>query len=249
MPRIAECPAGLINAICLQNPGADKLISEELPKLQKVYNKKVIANVGGHSEDEYINTVRKFNKADSVFAVELNISRPNVKGGGLAFGTDERVVEDLVRKVKGVSDKPVIVKLSPNVTDIVGLARAAERGGADGISLINTLLGMRIDLLTHKPVISTQKGGYSGKGVFPVAVRMVYEVSAAVNLPIIGMGGVSDAEDVLEMIYAGATAVMVGSQNLINPFACKEIIENLPNVMKKYKIDNLTDVCGSAHNV
>lgn len=248
LPRIAECPAGLINAIGLQNPGVDKVIAEELPRLKKVFNKKVIANVGGHSTEEYVKTVAAFNGVDDVFAVELNISCPNVKGGGLAFGTDEKVVENLVREVKAVSDKPIIVKLSPNVTDIVGLARAAERGGADGLSLINTLLGMRIDLMTHKPVISTQKGGYSGPGVFPVAVRMVYEVSAAVKLPVVGMGGISDAEGVLEMMYAGATAVMVGSKNLINPLACKDIIENLPKVMQKYKIENLTDVIGSVHN-
>lgn len=248
LPRIAECPAGLINAIGLQNPGVDKVIAEELPKLSKVYKKPVIANVGGHSEYEYEKTAEKFNAAKNVFALELNISCPNIKGGGMAFGTDAAVVENLVKKVKAVSEKPVIVKLSPNVTDVVSLAKAAENGGADGLSLINTLLGMRIDISTRKTVISTQKGGYSGPGLFPVAVRMVYEVSSAVKIPVIGMGGISDAEGVVEMMTAGAAAVMVGSANLINPRACADIINDLPRVMKKYKINNLTDVVGSAHN-
>lgn len=248
LPRIAECPAGLINSIGLQNPGVDKVISEELPKLKKVYNKKVIANVGGHSVSEYVETVEKFNVADDVFAIELNISCPNVSGGGLVFGTDVNVVEQLVKAVKKVSLKPVIVKLSPNVTDVVALAKAAESGGADGLSLINTLLGMRFDLLTAKPIIAVKRGGYSGEGVYPVALRMVYEVYDAVKLPIIGMGGVSRAEDVIEMMYAGATAVMVGTKNLIEPLACKNVIEALPAVMKKYKIENLSDVIGRSHN-
>lgn len=248
LPRIAECPAGLINAIGLQNPGVDKVIYEELPKLEKVYDKKVIANIGGHSFSDYIETAEKINSADKVFAIELNISCPNVKGGGMAFGTDAKTVETLVYQVKNVSKKPIIVKLSPNVTDIALLARAAEAGGADGISLINTLVGMRINLQTKKPIISVGSGGYSGPGVYPVALRMVYQVYEAVKLPIIGMGGISCAENVLEMMCAGASAVMIGSQNLIDPFACKKIISELPNVMKKYKIENIADIIGRAHN-
>ena len=247
LPRIAECPAGLINAIGLQNPGVDKVVNEELAELKKVYHKKVIANVGGHSEYEYVKTAEGFNGAESVFALELNISCPNVEGGGLAFGTDCEIAEKLVKAVKKASLKPVIVKLSPNVTDIVSLARAVCNGGADGISLINTLVGMRIDLARAKPVISVKKGGYSGPGIFPVAVRMIYEVYGAVDVPIIGMGGVSSAEDVLEMMYAGATAVMVGSRNLIEPTACKTIIEDLPAVMKKYGINKIADIVGRAY--
>ena len=248
LPRIADCPAGLINAIGLENPGVEKVVSRELVKLDKVYKGKVIANVGGHSFEEYTRTAAGFNRADKVFALELNISCPNVKGGGLAFGTDPKVVEELVRAVKEASVKPVIVKLSPNVTDIAALAKAAERGGADGISLINTLLGMRIDLRTARPIISVKRGGYSGKGVFPVAVNMVYAVSEAVALPVIGMGGVSSARDVVEMMYAGASAVMVGTANLVDPYACKNIIEELPALMEELGIDKLTDIIGRAHN-
>ncbi len=247
-PRIADCPAGLINAIGLENPGADNVVNRELKKLDKVYDGKVIANVGGHSFDEYTRTAEKFNGADKVFAIELNISCPNVKGGGLAFGTDPKVVEELVAAVKEASVKPVIVKLSPNVTDIAVLAKAAERGGADGISLINTLLGMRIDLRTAAPIISVKRGGYSGRGVFPVAVNMVYAVREAVKLPIIGMGGVSSAHDVIEMMYAGASAVMVGTANLVDPYACKNIIEELPALMEELGIEKLTDIIGRAHN-
>lgn len=247
-PRIADCPAGLINAIGLENPGVENVVSRELVKLDKVYKGKVIANVGGHSFEEYTRTAEKFNGADKVFAIELNISCPNVKGGGLAFGTDPAVVETLVRAVKSVSAKPVIVKLSPNVTDIKALALAAENGGADGISLINTLLGMRIDLRTAHPIISVKRGGYSGRGVFPVAVNMVYAVREAVALPIIGMGGVSSARDVIEMMYAGASAVMVGTANLVDPYACKNIIEELPALMEELGIDKLTDIIGRAHN-
>lgn len=249
LPRIAECPAGLINAIGLQNPGVKAVINEEIVKLKKVYNKKVIANVGGHSVEEYTKTVAEFNGVDEVFAIELNISCPNVKGGGMAFGTNAKIAENLVKEVKKVSTKPVIVKLSPNVTDIVELAKAVEAGGADGISLINTLVGMRIDLKTAKPIISVKTGGYSGIGIYPVALRMVYQVANAVNLPVIGMGGISNAYDVIEMMYAGASAVMVGSQNLIDPFACKRIIEDLPRVMAELKIDKLSDIIGRAHNV
>lgn len=249
LPRIAECPAGLINAIGLQNPGVDKVISDEIPKLSKVYSKPVIANVGGHSFQEYIETVEKFNDVEKVFAVELNISCPNVKGGGMAFGTNSDTVESLVKEIKKVSTKPIIVKLSPNVTDVTILAKAAENGGADGLSLINTLVGMRIDLKTAKPIISVKSGGYSGPGVFPVAVNMVYKVREKTTLPIIGMGGISNANDVIEMMYAGANAVMVGSYNLVNPYGSKEIVDNLPDAMEKLGINKLSDIIGRSHNV
>ena len=244
LPRIAECPSGLVNAIGLQNPGVDKVVNEELIKLKEVYDDLVIANVGGHSITEYVETCRKFNDAETVFAVELNISCPNVKGGGMAFGTDPEVASTLVKDVKKVLKKPLIVKLSPNVTDIVKMAKAVEEAGADAISLINTLVGMRINLKTGKPIISIKKGGYSGPGIFPVALRMIYEVSHAVSIPVIGLGGVSNAYDVLEMMYAGASLVMVGAENLINPYACKDIIEDLPKVMKEYGITNLQDIIG-----
>lgn len=246
LPRIAECPSGLINSIGLQNPGVDKVISEEIPKLKKVYNDKVIANVGGHSVTDYVETVRKFNDVDEVVAIELNISCPNVTGGGMAFGVNEEVASNLVREVKKVSLKPIIVKLSPNVTDIVSMARAVEEAGADAISLINTLVGMRINLKTGQPIIAVKKGGYSGPGIFPVAIRMVYEVSHAVNIPVIGMGGVTTAYDVIEMMYAGASLVMVGAENLVNPYACKDIIENLPKVMDELGIDDLEKIIGKA---
>ena len=244
LPRIAECPSGLINAIGLQNPGVDNVINHEIELLSKVYDDKVIANVGGHSVEEYVETVRKFNDCDKVFAVELNISCPNVQGGGMAFGTDPTTAHNLVKEVKKVSTKPIIVKLSPNVTDIVLMAKAVESAGADAISLINTLVGMRINLKTAEPIISIKKGGYSGPGIFPVAIRMIYEVSKAVNIPIIGMGGVTNAYEVLEMMYAGASLVMVGSQNLVDPYVCKNIIEDLPRVMKEYYIENLQDIIG-----
>ena len=244
LPRIAECPGGLINAIGLQNPGVDAVVNTEIPKLIEVYDDLVIANVGGHSIYEYVETVKKFNNCDKVFAVELNISCPNVSGGGMAFGTDPKIASELVKEVKKVCTKPLIVKLSPNVTDIVSIAKAVEAAGADAISLINTMLGMRINLKTGKPIISIKKGGYSGPGVFPVALRMVYEVSHAVNIPVIGMGGVSNAYEVIEMMYAGATLVMIGAENLINPYACKDIIENLPKVMDEYNIENLSDIIG-----
>ncbi len=249
LPRIAECPAGLINAIGLQNPGVDKVISKEIPRLAEVYSKSVIANVGGHSFFEYVETVRRFNDVEKVFAVELNISCPNVKGGGMAFGTNPETVETLVKEIKKVSTKPIIVKLSPNVTDVTVLAKAAENGGADALSLINTLVGMRIDLRTARPIISVKSGGYSGPGVFPVAVNMVYKVREKTTLPIIGMGGISSAEDVIEMMYAGANAVMVGSANLINPYASKEIVDALPKAMDKYGINKLSDIIGRSHNV
>jgi dihydroorotate dehydrogenase (NAD+) catalytic subunit len=246
LPRIAEAPAGLINAIGLQNPGVDKVISEELPKLATVYADKVIANVGGHSIEEYTKTCEKFNNVDKVVAIELNISCPNVSGGGMAFGVNPEVAHNLVKEVKKVSTKPIIVKLSPNVTDIVEMAKAVESAGADAISLINTLVGMRIDLKSRRPIISIGKGGYSGPGVYPVAVRMIYEVNRAVNIPVIGMGGVQTAEQVIEMMLAGASLVMVGSQNLVDPYACKKIIDDLPKVMKKYNIEKLEDIIGGA---
>ena len=242
LPRIAECPAGLINSIGLQNPGVKKVVSEELVKLDKVYSDQIIANVGGHSIYEYVETVKGFNDCDKVFAIELNISCPNVTGGGMAFGVDPTVAHELVKEVKKVSKKPIIVKLSPNVTDIIAMAKAVESAGADAISLINTLVGMRIDLKTFKPIIANVKGGYSGPGIFPVALRMIYEVSGAVNIPIIGMGGVSSAYDVIEMMAAGASLVMVGSQNLVDPYACKKIIDDLPKVMELYNINKLEDI-------
>lgn len=246
LPRIAECTAGLINAIGLQNPGVDKVVGEEIPKLSKVYDGKVIANVGGHSFDEYVETVARFNDCDKVFAVELNISCPNVKGGGMAFGTDPKTAQSLVYEVKKRAKKPIVVKLSPNVTSIADMAKAVRDGGADGISLINTLVGMRIDLRTRKPIISVRTGGFSGPAVFPVAVRMVNEVARAAELPIMGIGGVSSARDVIEMMMAGATCVQVGAANLVNPFACKEIVEDLPNVMAEFGITNLEEIIGAA---
>lgn len=246
LPRIAECPAGLINAIGLQNPGVDKVIHEEIVKLDEVYHDKVIANVGGHSVLEYVETVKRFNTCDKVFAIELNISCPNVSGGGMVFGVDADTAFHLVSKVRRVCKKPLIVKLSPNVTDIVQMARAVESAGADAVSLINTMVGMRIDLKTGNPIISIKKGGYSGPGVYPVALRMVYEVSRAVSVPVIGMGGITSAYDVLEMMYAGASLVMVGSQNLVDPYACKKIIEDLPKVMQEYRIEGLEEIIGRA---
>ena len=247
LPRIAECDNGLLNSIGLQNPGVDKVISEELVKLKKVYSDQVIANVGGHSLEDYVETVRKLSKEEQIFAIELNISCPNVSSGGMSVGVNPSLTKELVRRVKEVSTKPIIVKLSPNVTNIVEIALAAEEGGCDAISLINTLVGMRIDLKTGKPILGVKKGGYSGKGVFPVALRMVYEVSKAVKVPVIGMGGVSSAYDVIEMMYAGASLVMVGSENLINPYACKEIIEELDRVMEELHITNLEDIIKGAH--
>ncbi len=247
LPRIAECPSGLINAIGLQNPGVEAVISREIPRLSTVYRDKVIANVGGHSTEEYQKTASAFNDVEKVFAVELNISCPNVKGGGMAFGTDEKIAHDLVKAVKSVCKKPLIVKLSPNVTDIVKMAKAVEDAGADGISLVNTFVGMRLDLRTGKPIISVKTGGYSGEGIYPIALRMVYQVSQAVSVPVIGMGGVMNAENVIEMMEAGATAVMVGAANLVEPFACQKIVEDLPVQMKKFGIENIKDIIGLSH--
>ena len=246
-PRIAECSSGLINSVGLQNPGVDKVISDELPKLAKVFNKKVMANVSGFSVEEYVEVVSKLDACDQIGWFEVNVSCPNVHGGGLAFGTSEKNVAEVTKQVKKVTNKPIIVKLSPNVTDIVSIAKACEDAGADGVSLINTLLGMRINLRTKQPVIANKMGGFSGDAIFPVAVRMVYQVSNAVNIPVIGMGGVSTAEDVIEMMLAGATAVGVGAANLVNPYACRDIINDLPRALEKYNITNLTDIIGGAH--
>ncbi len=244
-PRIAECTDGMINAVGLQNPGVDKVISEELPKLFKVFNKKVMANVSGFSVEDYAYTVEKLDSVDQIGWFEVNVSCPNVHGGGMSFGTNPEAAAEVTRAVRKVTEKPIIIKLSPNVTDIVAIAKACEEAGADGISLINTLLGMRIDLRTKRPVIANKMGGFSGPAIFPVAVRMVYQVSHAVNIPVVGMGGVSSAEDVIEMMLAGATAVEVGAANLVNPYACRDIINDLPRVMAKYGIENLSDIIGA----
>lgn len=247
LPRIAECTAGLINAIGLQNPGVRAVIDEEIPRLDKVYRGKVIANVGGHSVDEYVSTAAAFDGCDKVFAVELNISCPNVKGGGMAFGTDEKIAKELVYAVKKQLKKPLIVKLSPNVTSVTDMAKAVCDGGADAVSLINTLVGMRIDLRTRKPVISVRTGGFSGPAVFPVALRMVNDVARAVDVPVMGIGGVSSARDVIEMMMAGAAAVQVGAANLVDPYACKKIVEELPEVMDELGIDSLAEIIGAAN--
>ena len=247
-PRIAECTAGMINAVGLQNPGVDKVISEELPRLKKCFNKKVMANVSGFSIDEYAYTCERLDSQEQVGWLEVNVSCPNVHGGGMSFGTDPRAAAEVTRAVKAVTKKPVIIKLSPNVTDIVSIAKACEDAGADGISLINTLLGMRIDLRTKKPVIANTMGGFSGSAIFPVALRMVYQVSSAGNIPVVGMGGVSSAEDVIEMMLAGATAVEIGAANLVDPFICKKIVEALPAAADKYNINELKDIIGGAHN-
>lgn len=250
-PRIAECPDGMINAVGLQNPGVDKVVSEELPKLAKVFHKPVMANVSGFSVDDYVETVRRLDQDPAankqIGWFEINISCPNVHGGGMAFGTCPQAAEEVTAAVRKVTKKPLFIKLSPNVTDIAEIARACEAGGADGISLINTLLGMRIDLKTRKPVIANKMGGFSGHAILPVALRMVYQVYEAVSLPIIGMGGVSSAEEVVEMMLAGATAVEIGAANLIDPFASQNIIEDLPRVCEKYKIKDLNEIIGGAH--
>ena len=245
-PRIAECTAGMINAVGLQNPGVEKVISEELPKLKKCFDKKDMANVSGFSVPDYAYTCEKLDKEEQVGWLEVNVSCPNVHGGGMSFGTDPKAAAEVTAAVKAVTTKPVIIKLSPNVTDIVAIAKECEAAGADGISLINTLLGMRIDLKTKKPVIANKMGGFSGSAIFPVAVRMVYQVANAVNIPVVGMGGVSTAEDVIELMMAGATAVEVGAANLIDPCVCRDIINDLPEVMDKYGINNLSDIIGVA---
>ena len=247
-PRIAECTAGMINAVGLQNPGVDKVISEELPKLKKCFSKPVMANVSGFSIEDYAYTCERLDKEEQVGWLEVNISCPNVHNGGMSFGVDPKAAAEVTKAVKAVTKKPVYMKLSPNVTDIVSIAKACEESGADGISLINTLLGMRINLKNRKPIIANKMGGFSGSAIFPVAVRMVYQVAGAVKIPVIGMGGVSSAEDVIEMMLAGATAVEVGAANLVDPFICRDIINDLPRVMEKYGIENLNDIIGGAHN-
>ena len=247
-PRIAECTAGLINAVGLQNPGVDKVIAEELPKLEKCFHKKVIANVSGFSVEDYAYTCAKLDACPQVGWLEVNISCPNVHGGGMSFGTCPEAAAEVTRAVKAVTTKPVFIKLTPNVTDIVSIAKACEEAGADGISLINTLLGMRIDLSTRKPLIANRMGGFSGSAVFPVALRMVNQVAQAVKLPVMGIGGVSCAENVIEMMLAGATAVQVGAANLIQPYACRDIINDLPRVMEKYNITSLREIIGGANN-
>ena len=243
-PRIAECERGMINAVGLQNPGVEAVIANELPKLKKCFNKPVMANVSGFAIEDYVYTCEKLDKEEQVGWLEVNVSCPNVHGGGMAFGTSAEAAAEVTKAVKAVTTKTVIIKLSPNVTDIVSIAKACEEAGADGISLINTLLGMRIDLKTKKPVIANKMGGFSGPAIKPVALRMGYQVYEAVKIPIVGMGGVSTAEDVIEFMLAGATAVQVGAANLIDPFAARDIVNNLPAVMEKYSIENLSDIIG-----
>ena len=246
-PRIAETASGMLNAVGLQNPGVDRVLSEELPRLTEVFHKKVIANVGGFSVEEYAETTAKLAAHDAVGILEVNISCPNVHDGGMSFGTSAKAAEEVTRAVRRVTDKPIFMKLSPNVTDITEIARACEAGGADGISLINTLMGMRIDLARRRPLIKNRTGGLSGPAIFPVALRMVYDVYRAVKLPIIGMGGIARAEDVIEMMMAGATATQIGAMNLVDPYICRDILEKLPDVMKRYGIERLSDIIGAAH--
>lgn len=246
-PRIAECESGLINSIGLQNPGVNEVIDTELPKLAKVFNKPVMANIGGSSVEDYAATAAALNRCEQVGWLEINVSCPNVNHGGMAFGTDPAVVKEVTEAVKANTDKPVLIKLSPNVTDITEIARACEKGGADGVSLINTMLGMRIDLKTGKPVIANRMGGFSGPAIFPVALRMVYQVFEAADLPIVGIGGISRAEQVVEMMMAGASAVQIGAANLVNPYACRDIVAELPKVMEKYGISSLKEIIGGAH--
>ena len=246
-PRIAECASGMLNAVGLQNPGVDRVISDELPRLKEHFRKKVIANVGGFSIDEYVQCAAKLDIQEQVGLIEVNISCPNVHGGGMSFGTDPAAAAEVTRAVKAVCKKPVYVKLTPNVTDIAAIARACEQAGADGLSLINTLLGMRIDPRRRRPLLANVTGGLSGSAVFPVAVRMVWQVYEAVRIPIIGMGGITSAEDVIEMMLAGAAAVQIGAANLVNPFVCRDIVEALPGAMEKYRIEKLSDITGGAH--
>ena len=246
-PRIAECPSGMLNAVGLQNPGVDHVIAHELPELRKIFHKPVMANISGFSVDEYMEVCEKLDKEEGIGWLEVNISCPNVHGGGMSFGTDPKAAAEVTKAVRAVTQKPIIIKLSPNVTDIVAIAKACEGEGADGVSLINTLMGMRLNLRTRKPIIANVTGGYSGPAVFPVAVRMVYQVSKAVKIPVVGMGGVSSAKDVIEMMMAGATAVEVGAANLVDPFASKTIVEDLPKVMNEYKIESLAEIIGAAH--
>ena len=245
-PRIAECKAGMLNAVGLQNPGVEAVVGHELPELAKIYRKPIIANVCGFSLEEYVEVARRMCEADNVGWIELNVSCPNVKHGGMSFGTDAGCAAEVTSAVKAVCSKPVIVKLSPNVTDIVAIAQACQEAGADGLCLINTLLGMRLDLQKRRPILANITGGFSGDAVFPVALSMVYQVAKVCRIPIVGCGGISTARDVVEMMMAGASAVEVGTANLINPYACRDIIEELPDVMQRLKIDNLTDIIGAA---
>ncbi|MDO4484615.1 MAG: dihydroorotate dehydrogenase [Clostridia bacterium] len=241
-PRIAECKAGMLNSVGLQNPGVDHVVAHELPELRKIFHKPIVANISGFSVADYVEAVEKLTNEEQVAILEINISCPNVHNGGMAFGTSPEAAAEVTRAVKQVATKPVYMKLSPNVTDIVSIARACEDAGADGLSMINTLLGMRIDIRRRKPVLANVAGGYSGPGIFPVAVRMVYQVTGAVQIPVIGMGGITTAEDVIEMMMAGAKAVQVGAANLADPYACKRIIEDLPRVMEKLGIEKLSDI-------
>ena len=247
-PRIAECTSGMINSVGLANPGVEKVVSHELPELRKIFHKPVIANISGFSIDEYKHSCEKIDKEEGIGIIEVNISCPNVHAGGMAFGTSPEAAAEVTRAVKSVTTKPVYMKLSPNVTDIVSIAKACEEAGADGIALINTLLGMKIDIKRRKPVVANKMGGFSGPAIFPVAVRMVYQVYEAVKVPIIGMGGVSSAEDVLEMMMAGASAVEIGAANLTDPYICPKIIEELPVLCERLGIEKITDIIGAAHN-
>lgn len=246
-PRIAECPAGMLNAVGLQNPGVDHVIAQELPQLRTFFHKPVMANISGFSVEEYVEVAQKLDREPGIGWLEINISCPNVHGGGMSFGTDPTAAGAVTRAVRDVTKHPIILKLSPNVTDIVSIAQACQDNGADAVSLINTLMGMRLNLRTRKPLLANVTGGFSGPAVFPVALRMVYQVSKALSIPVVGLGGISTAQDVVEMMMAGATAVEVGAANLVDPFACKTIIETLPHVMEAYHIDNLTDIIGAAH--
>ncbi len=242
LPRIAECPAGMLNSIGLQNPGVEQVVKEEIPRLASIYRGPIIANIGGHSFEDYIKTAERMCESPFVFAIELNISCPNVKEGGMAFGVNEDIAFELVKQIKQHASKPIIVKLSPNVTDIVSIAKKVQSAGADAISLVNTFVGMRINLKTGSPILANQKGGYSGPGIFPIALRMVYDVAHAVDIPVIGMGGITNAYDVLEMMYAGARLVMVGAQNLVDPYASLKIIHDLPKIMHEFKIESLEQI-------
>lgn len=246
-PRIAECTQGLINSIGLQNPGIDAVIEKEIPRLRQVYYKPIISNISGFSIEEYVHCCQKINEVKDVDIIEVNISCPNVHNGGMSFGTQPQNAEAVVKAVRKVTNKPLFIKLTPNVTDIVEIAKACEQGGADGLSLINTSQGMRIDLRRRRPVIANKIGGFSGRAIFPIALKMVYQVYQAVKIPIMGIGGVASAEDVIEMMLAGASAVQVGAENLVNPYACRDIINNLPYVMKKYSINSLSEIIGEAH--
>lgn len=247
-PRIAESYSGMLNAIGLQNPGVYDVINTEIPKIKEVFNKKVIANIGGSTKEDYIEAVKAISKSDIIGAIELNISCPNVKAGGMSFGTDKLMAYELTKTIKEITDLPVYVKLSPNVTDIVEIAKAVEKAGADAISMINTLVGMRINLKTGKPILANTYGGFSGPAIKPIALRMVHQVYKNVKIPIIGMGGIMCADDVIEMMYAGATAVQIGTANLIDPYVCQKIIQELPEKMKEYNIENIKDIIGRSHN-